>query len=71
METDKAVLRINHSKVRKDYNPWHDAPLPRSLETVDKDVPLETGDADDHPDEDKLGKESSIDYVDSYVSFVT
>ena len=32
METDKAVLRVNQSKVRRDYDPWHDVPLPRNLD---------------------------------------
>ena len=45
VETDKAVLRVNQSKIRRDYDLWHDGPLPRSLEKADKDVPLEIGDA--------------------------
>ena len=49
VETDKAVLRVNQSKVRRDYDPWHEVPLPRNLENADRDVPLETDDADDHP----------------------
>ena len=32
VETDKAVLRVNQSKVRRDYDPWHDVPLPRNLD---------------------------------------
>ena len=26
VETDKAVLRVIQSKVRRDYDPWHDVP---------------------------------------------
>ena len=37
----------------------------------EKEVPLETGDAEDHFDEDKLDKESSINYMDSDISFAT
>jgi hypothetical protein len=32
VETDKAVARINHSKVRRDKDIWHDAVLPSDLE---------------------------------------
>ena len=41
VETDKAVLTVNQSKVRRDYDPWHDVPLPRNLDKPEKDVPLE------------------------------
>ena len=44
METDKAVLRVNQSKVRRDYDPWHDVPLPRNLDKPEKEVPLEPDD---------------------------
>ena len=47
-ETEKAVLRVNQSKVRRDYDPWHDVPLPRNLDKPEKDVPLEP---DDEPEE--------------------
>ena len=43
VETDKAVLRVNQSKVRRDYDPWHDVPLPRNLDKPEKEVPLEPG----------------------------
>ena len=33
VETEKAVLRVNQSKVRRDYDPWHDVPLPRKTST--------------------------------------
>ena len=36
VETDKAVLRVNQSKVRRDYDPWHDVPLPRNLDKPEK-----------------------------------
>ena len=32
IETDKAVVRINQSKVRRDKDIWHDISLPRELE---------------------------------------
>ena len=44
VETDKAVLRVNQSKVRREYDPWHDVPLPRNLDKPEKDAP------DDEPE---------------------
>ena len=41
VETAKAVLRVNQSKVRRDYDPWHDVPLPRNLDKPEKDVNLQ------------------------------
>ena len=38
VETEKAVLRVNQSKVRRDYDPWHDVPLPRNLDKPEKDA---------------------------------
>ena len=61
VETDKAILRVNQSKVRRDHDPWHDVPLPRNLEKkTDKEVPLETDDADDHAEEDTFQKEQML-----------
>ena len=54
---------MNQSKVRRDYDPWHDVPLPRNLEEADKEAQLETDDAEDHPEEDALQKDQNIDYV--------
>ena len=31
VEIDKAMLRVNQSKVRRDYDPWHDVPLPWNI----------------------------------------
>ena len=63
VETDKAVLRVNQSKVRKDYDPWHDVPLPRNLDKPEKDVPLELEDGDDQLEERESQKDEAADYV--------
>ena len=70
VETDKAVLRVDQSKVRRDHDPWHDVPLPRSLEKTDKKLPLETDDADDHPEEDTLQKDQNVDDVVDFAAFM-
>ena len=67
VEKDKAVLSVNRSKTRRDHDPWRDVPLPRSLEAPEKNVPLET----DEAEEDTLGKESSTDSVENYVVFAS
>ena len=69
VETDKAVLRVNQSKVRQDRDPWHDAPLPRNLDKPEKDVSLETDDADDHPEEDVCTPEGQKDKAAMCVTF--
>ena len=51
VETDEAVMRVNQSKVRRDYDPWHDVPLPRNLDKPEKDVPLEPDDGDEQLEE--------------------
>ena len=61
IKTDKAVLRVKQSKVRRDHDPWHDVPLPRNLDKPEKDVPLKTDDVDDHPEEDVLQKDETAD----------
>ena len=53
VETDKAVLRVNQSKVRRDYDPWHDVPLPRNLDKPEKDVPLEPEDEPENLEENE------------------
>ena len=53
VETDKAVLRVNQSKVRRDYDPWRDVPLPRNLNKPEKDVPLEPEDEPEHLEENE------------------
>ena len=50
VETDKAVLRVNQSKVRRDHDPWHDVPLPRKPDRPEKDVALEPEDEQEHHD---------------------
>ena len=45
------VVRVNQSKVRRDYDPWRDVPLPRNLDKPEKDVPLEPEDGDDQLEE--------------------
>ena len=32
-EAQKAVVRVNQSKVRKDHDEWHDVPIPNQLKT--------------------------------------
>ena len=39
-----AVLRVNQSKVRRDYDPRHDVPLSRTLDKPEKEVALEPDD---------------------------
>ena len=41
-ETDKAVLRANHSMLKSDHDAWHVAPLRKTLEILAKEVPFET-----------------------------
>ena len=71
VETDKAVLRVNQSKVRRDHDPWHDVPLPRNLDRVEKEVPLETDEAEEHPEKDTLQKNDAADYVCDFEAFMT
>ena len=59
VETDKAVLRVNQSKVRRDYDPWHDVPLPRNLDKPEKEVPLEP---DDNLEENEGPADQTADY---------
>ena len=70
VETDKAVLRVNQSKVRRDCNPWHDVPLPRNLDKPEKE-PLETDDGDDQLEEASLQKDDVADYVADFQVFMT
>ena len=63
VETDKAVLRVNQSKVRRDYDPWHDVPLPRNLDKPEKDVPLEPEDEPEYPEEGEEPADKAADYV--------
>ena len=36
IEAQKAVVRVNQSKVRKDHDEWHDAPIPHQLKTEEE-----------------------------------
>ena len=71
VETDKAVLRVNQSKVRRDYDPWHDVPLPRNLDKSEKDVPLEPDDETEHLEEQEPPADSAADYVQDFKVFMT
>ena len=71
VETDKAVLRVNQSKVRRDYDPWHDVPLPRNLDKPEKDVPLEPDDGDDQLEEPGPQRDDIADYVLDFQVFMT
>ena len=44
--------------------------MSRNLEKADKEVPLETDDADDHPEEDTLQKDLTVDYVVDFATFM-
>ena len=68
VETDKAVLKVNQSKVRRDYDPWHDVPLPRNLDKPEKDVPLEPEDEPDHLEENDGPADQATDYVQGRLS---
>ena len=35
-EAQKAAVRVNQSKVRRDHDEWHDAPLPKQLHTEEE-----------------------------------
>ena len=61
--------RLSGDGHERELSPWHDAPLPRNLEKTDKKVPLETDDADDHPEEDTLQKDQNVDYVVNFAAF--
>ena len=63
VETDKAVLRVNQWKVRRDYDPWHDVPLPRNLDKPEKDVPLEPEDETENLEENEGPADQAADYV--------
>ena len=71
VETDKAVLRVNQSKVRRDYDPWHDVPLPRNLDKPEKDVALESGDELEHLEEHEPPADNAADYVMDFKVFMT
>ena len=73
VETDKAVLRVNQSKVRRDYDPWHDVPLPRNLDKPEsqKDVPLEHDDETEHLEEREPPADNAADYVQDFKVFMT
>ena len=71
VERDKAVLRVSQSKVRRDYDLWHDVPLPRNLDKPEKDVPLETDDGDGQFEEAGLQKDDAADYVIDFQVFMT
>ena len=70
VEMDKAVLRVNQSKARRDHDPWHDVPLPKNLDRVEREVPLETDGAEEHPEEDALQKNDAADYVCDFEGFM-
>ena len=42
----------------------------KKLERSDNEGPLKTDDAADHPEEDKLDRESSIDYAGDFAAFM-
>ena len=69
VETDKAV-RVN-TKVRRDYDPWHDVPLTRHLDKPEKDVPLEPDDETEHLEEQEPPADSAADYVQDFKVFMT
>ena len=71
VETDKAVLRVNQSKVRRDYDPWHDVPLPRNLDKPEKDVPLEPEDEPEQLGENEAPADNAADYVQDFTVFMT
>ena len=71
VETDKAALRVNQSKVRRDCDPWRDVPLPRNLDKPGKDVPLEPDDADGQLGEARPQKDGVADYVADFQAFMT
>ena len=71
VETDKAVLRVNQSKVRRDYDPWHDVPLPRNLDKPEKEVPLEPDDGDEQLEEPGPQGDDVADYVADFQVFMT
>ena len=71
VETEKAVLRVNQSKVRRDYDPWHDVPLPRSLDKPEKEVPLEPDDETENLEENEGPADQSADYVQDFKTFLT
>ena len=71
VETDKAVLRVNQSKVRRDYDPWHDVPLPRNLDKPEKEVPLEPDDDTENLEENEGPADQAADYVQDFKTFLT
>ena len=70
VETDKAVLRVNQSKVRRDYDPWHDVPLPRTLDKPEKEVPLEPEDEPENLEENEGQADQTADYVQDFKAFM-
>ena len=70
VETDKAVLRVNQSKVRRDYDPWHDVPLPRTLDKPEKEVPLEPDDEPVNLEENEGPADKAADYVQDFKVFM-
>ena len=66
VETEKAVLRVNQSKVRRDYDPWHDVPLPRNLDKPEKDIPLEPEDDPENLEENAEPADQAADYVQDF-----
>ena len=71
METDKAVMRVNQSKVRRDYDPRHDVPLPRNLDKPEKGVPLEPEGEPDYIEENEGPADNAADCVQDFKVFMT
>ena len=57
--------------VRRDYDPWHDVPLPRNLDKPEKDVPLEPEDEPEHMEEQEAPADNAADYVQDFKVFMT
>ena len=52
IEAQKAVVRVSQSKVRRDHDEWHDAPLPKQLKT-EAELQTKEGKVTFQPDETK------------------
>ena len=58
--------------MRRDYDPWHDVPLPRKLDKPEKDVPLEPEDELEHHEEhEPPADDAAADYVKDFKVFKT
>ena len=56
--------------MRRDYDPWHDVPLPRTLDKPEKEVPLEPEDEPENLEENEGPADQTAGYVQDFQVFM-